>query len=100
MLQADPEQRFTTFIKALQATRLDREITDYNSKRSHWGGIIFKLYFLLSLKQIYQMPEKEAKNGPLLFNKKTSLVAQSNSRTHLAILAFSYIISHLTSYTL
>ena len=30
--QADPEQRFTTFIKALQATRLDKEITDYNSK--------------------------------------------------------------------
>ena len=34
IFQADPEQRFTTFIKALQATRLDREITDYNSKRS------------------------------------------------------------------
>ena len=32
LFQADPEQRFTTFIKALQATRLDREITDYNSK--------------------------------------------------------------------
>ena len=30
--QADPEGRFTTFIKALQATRLDKEITDYNSK--------------------------------------------------------------------
>merc|ERR1719189_1655754 len=30
-LQADPEQRFTTFVKALQATRLDREITDYNT---------------------------------------------------------------------
>ena len=32
LFQADPEQRFTTFIKALQATRLDKEITDYNSK--------------------------------------------------------------------
>ena len=31
-LQADPEERFTTFVKALQATRLDKEITDYNSK--------------------------------------------------------------------
>jgi len=30
-LQADPEGRFTTFIKALQATRLDKEITDYNT---------------------------------------------------------------------
>ena len=81
VLQADPEQRFTTFIKALQATRLDREITDYNSKRSHWGGIIFKLYFLLSLKQIYQIPEKEAKNGPLLFSGEISLDAASNSKS-------------------
>ena len=30
--QADPEQRFTTFVKALQATRLDKEITDYDSE--------------------------------------------------------------------
>ena len=81
MFQADPEQRFTTFIKALQATRLDREITDYNSKRSYMGGIIFKLYFLFSLKQIYQMPEKEAKNGPLLFSEELSSVATSKSRT-------------------
>ena len=81
MFQADPEQRFTTFIKALQATRLDREITDYNSKRSYMGGIIFKLYFLFSLKQIYQMPEKEAKNGPLLFSEELFSVATSNSRT-------------------
>ena len=29
--KADPEGRFTTFIKALQATRLDKEITDYNT---------------------------------------------------------------------
>ena len=32
--QADPEQRFTTFVKALQATRLDKEITDYDSESS------------------------------------------------------------------
>ena len=30
--QADPEGRFTTFVKALQATRIDKEITDYNSE--------------------------------------------------------------------
>jgi len=30
-LQADPDQRFTTFVKALQATRLDKEITDYDT---------------------------------------------------------------------
>ena len=30
--QADPDQRFTTFVKALQATRLDKEITDYDSE--------------------------------------------------------------------
>ena len=31
-LRADPEKRFTTFIKALKATKLDREIKDYQSK--------------------------------------------------------------------
>ena len=31
-LESDPGQRFTTFLKALKATRLDRDISDYSSK--------------------------------------------------------------------
>lgn len=31
-LKADPEQRFTTFVKALKATKLDRELSDYSSE--------------------------------------------------------------------
>ena len=31
-LKSDPEKRFTTFIKALRATKLDKEIKDYQSK--------------------------------------------------------------------
>ncbi len=31
-LESDPEGRFTTFIKALKATKLARELSDYNSK--------------------------------------------------------------------
>ena len=31
-LEADPQQRFTTFLKALKATKLDRDISDYSSE--------------------------------------------------------------------
>ena len=31
-LKSDPEKRFTTFIKALKATKLDKEIKDFTSK--------------------------------------------------------------------
>jgi hypothetical protein len=31
-LKSDPENRFTTLIKALKATKLDREIKDYSSE--------------------------------------------------------------------
>ena len=31
-LESDPEQRFTTLLKALKATKLDKEISDYRSK--------------------------------------------------------------------
>ena len=31
-LESDPEQRFTTLLKALKATKLDKEISDYKSK--------------------------------------------------------------------
>ena len=56
-MQADPEQRFTTFIKALQATRLDKEITDYNSKSfstndafsiSHLDSVEFSHFLTIS----------------------------------------------------
>ena len=33
-LKSDPEKRFTTFIKALKATKLDREIKDFTSESS------------------------------------------------------------------
>ena len=32
-LEADPERRFTTLVKALRATKLDKEISDYSSKK-------------------------------------------------------------------
>ena len=31
-LESDPEQRFTTLLKALKSTSLDKEIQDYSSK--------------------------------------------------------------------
>ena len=34
MLKNDPEQRFSTFLKALKAAKLDQEISDYSSKKS------------------------------------------------------------------
>ena len=34
-LKSDPEKRFTTFIKALKATKLDKELKDYKSKSSY-----------------------------------------------------------------
>jgi hypothetical protein len=44
-LESDPQQRFTTFLKALRATKLDREISDYSSKwkRANLCGPIIKL---------------------------------------------------------
>jgi uncharacterized surface protein with fasciclin (FAS1) repeats len=33
-LKNDPENRFTTFVKALKATKLDRDLKDYASKLS------------------------------------------------------------------
>ena len=51
-LESDPEQRFTTLIKALKSTGLNKEIQDYSSKNYRYNylyeyKIIYK-YFIFN----------------------------------------------------
>ncbi len=52
-LRSDPQQRFTTFLKALRLTKLDQELSDYSSadliKKKFFIGQRVKMFLLFKL---------------------------------------------------
>jgi hypothetical protein len=49
-LKSDPEKRFTTLIKALKATKLDKEIQNYSSKSGREWTFLNRTFWLKSFR--------------------------------------------------
>ena len=58
-LKSDPENRFTTLIKALKATKLEREIKDYSSE--------YFTYFN-EMKRTYRMANRSSVVGRFFYD--------------------------------